>query len=258
MCHLAPPRNRWLQAPHCNKHDGTDESGVARLGLRGGVVRAYAGVVTASDVAEVTVVLALTAPHAALILPFLESPSSSALISRYREPHRHYHDVTHIREVFAHIAQVAEQFQQLRPALYAALYHDAIYDSKRKDNEARSAELARAELSGLLDESELRVVSELVVATASHGAVLAGAHPDVGLFLDCDSAILGADAARYREYAAGVRLEYGHVSKLLYRLGRGKFLKGMLKRSTFFHTTWFEARYGEQARTNLRAELKGL
>jgi predicted metal-dependent HD superfamily phosphohydrolase len=166
--------------------------------------------------------------------------------------------VKHLREVLERIAEVTEQFQQLRPVLYAGLYHDAIYDPRRKDNEARSGELASVELRPWIDERELRVVTELILATAAHGSALGQTHPDVGLFLDCDAAILGADPVRYRAYAEGVRLEYGHVSKLLYRLGRGKFLKSLLRRPTIFHTPCFEERYGAQARLNLRAELKGL
>lgn len=211
--------------------------------------------VAAKDVASL---LGLSQPHSALVAPFFASPIAGALVARYQEPHRHYHDVAHIREVLANVARVADQFRRLRPVIYAALYHDAIYDPKRKDNEALSAELAKSELASLVDAAELDVIGELILATAHHGSTLDEEHPDVGLFLDCDSAILGADEARYREYAAGVRREYAHVSKLLYRLGRGKFLKGMLKRSTLFHTPWFEARYGERARLNLRAELKSL
>jgi predicted metal-dependent HD superfamily phosphohydrolase len=207
---------------------------------------------------DVSALLALPSPLATLIAPFLASPSAVGLVARYREPQRHYHDVTHIREVLGHIAQVAAQFRQLRPVIYAALYHDAIYDPRRKDNEARSAELAERELAGLLDAAELQVVIELILATASHGASLGQTSPDVGLFLDCDAAILGADEARYREYATGVRREYGHVSKWLYRLGRGKFLRSMAKRRAIFHTSWFEAHYGERARVNLGVELKAL
>lgn len=193
-----------------------------------------------------------------LIAPFASSSTAPSLVARYREPHRHYHDVTHLTEMLEHVALVAEQFQQVRAVVYAALYHDAIYDPRRKDNEARSAELARRELTEFLDEADLRVVSELILATAAHGAALVQAHPDVGLFLDCDSAILGAEDGRYRAYAAGVRQEYAHVSKLMYRLGRGKFLKSMLKRPTLFHTSGFEARFGDRARRNLRAELNAL
>ena len=207
---------------------------------------------------DVGTVLGLSPRLVAELLPFLDAPVAGELVARYREPQRHYHDVTHLREVLGHVANVAEQFGQLRVVAYAALYHDAVYDPRRKDNEARSAELARRDLAPLLQVYELEVVAELIMATAKHGAALDAAHPDTALFLDCDAAILGAEDTRYRQYAEAVRREYGHVSKLLYRLGRGKFLKAMLKRPRVFHTPWFEVRHGAQARRNLAAELDAL
>lgn len=207
---------------------------------------------------DVGTVLGLSPRLLTELAPFLSAPVAGELVARYREPQRHYHDVSHLREVLGHVAHVAEQFGQLRAVAYAALYHDAVYDPRRKDNEARSAELARRDLAPLLQVDELELVAELIMATAAHGAELGAAHPDAALFLDCDAAILGAEEARYRQYAEAVRREYGHVSKWLYRLGRGKFLKSMLKRRRVFHTPWFEARHGAQARRNLAVELDSL
>lgn len=214
--------------------------------------------VTSSASANTVQTLGLAPSFAAHLASFLDSPKGVAVLARYREPHRRYHNSTHLTELFGHMAEVAPQFRQLRPTLFAALYHDAIYDPRRKDNEARSAELACDELRDVLEPAELRVTSDLILATATHGETGEAVDTDVLLFLDCDAAILGAGPTRYRAYADGVRQEYGHVPKVLYRLGRGKFLRAMSKRAAIFRTLWFEDRYGEQAKLNLRAELHAL
>ncbi len=66
----------------------------------------------------------------------------SALKQAYETPPRPYHN-------FLHIAHCLDEFQTVSrlvanpQALQLALcFHDAIYDSKAKDNEQRSAELA--------------------------------------------------------------------------------------------------------------------
>ncbi len=64
------------------------------------------------------------------------------LIARYTESHRFYH-------TFAHVAHCLDELETVRhlaidsEALEMALwFHDAIYDTKARDNEEKSAELA--------------------------------------------------------------------------------------------------------------------
>lgn len=189
---------------------------------------------------------------------FWDSPQAAALVERYREPHRHYHNLTHLTEILRHVAAHAAHFTSLRVAVYAALYHDVIYDPQRKDNEAQSAHLAARDLVSWLSSSDLAGVISLIDATAHHGAKLAEGAPGVGLFLDCDAAIMGADAERYQQYADAVRREYEHVPSLMYRWGRRRFLAKMLARPSVFHTAWFTSAYGERAHANLRAERASL
>lgn len=185
---------------------------------------------------------------------FWDSPQAAALIERYRQPHRHYHNLTHLTEILRHVTSHAAHFTSLRVAVCAALYHDVIYEPERKDNEAQSAQLAVRDLASWLTAAELAGVVALIDATAHHGAKLASATSDVAWFLDCDSAIMGADPERYQQYADGVKREYQHVPSIMYRWGRRRFLAKVLARPTVFHTPWFENEYGERARGNLRAE----
>src|SRR6266571_2975962 len=64
------------------------------------------------------------------------------LVARYSEPHRHYHTVQHLNECL-------ERLQELMPFVphpaeieIALWFHDAIYDTRKTDNEARSAHWA--------------------------------------------------------------------------------------------------------------------
>src|SRR5690606_16388705 len=73
----------------------------------------------------------------------------AALEAAYAEPPRAYHDFDHVREVLRHHADVAAGPGWAQPAetYLAVLYHDAIYEAGRSDNEIRSAELAVAAIA---------------------------------------------------------------------------------------------------------------
>jgi predicted metal-dependent HD superfamily phosphohydrolase len=70
-------------------------------------------------------------------------------------------------------------------------------------------------------------------------------------------AILGADAAAFDAYDAGIEEEYrGHVPGLLFRINRRRFLKNLLARQRIFLSDWFHERYDAAARANLRRVLQ--
>jgi predicted metal-dependent HD superfamily phosphohydrolase len=73
-----------------------------------------------------------------------------------------------------------------------------------------------------------------------------------------DIAILGAPAAVYADYVAGVRAEYGHLDDATWRAGRGGFMHRALRRPHLFRTPIYLADSEPQARLNLAAELEGL
>jgi predicted metal-dependent HD superfamily phosphohydrolase len=73
-----------------------------------------------------------------------------------------------------------------------------------------------------------------------------------------DLAILGADPARYKAYAADVRLEYSHVPEKLWRMGRSLVLERMLDKDVLFPDREFRDRLETQARANMTAEIASL
>lgn len=200
--------------------------------------------------------------HAAIpmpALPFaLADAQLDALQSAYATPPRAYHNFHHVQEVLRHYGDVADGPGWRQPAevALAVLYHDAIYEAGRKDNETRSAELAVAQIARFMPDAgvDARRVMELIELTARHGSFSPGDVDDeTALFLDCDMAILGAEPAVFDAYDRGIAAEYrGHVPGWLFKLNRRRFLKALLGRPRIYLSDFFHDRYDAQARRNLR------
>ena len=145
------------------------------------------------------------------------------LLLRYSEPHRHYHTGQHLAECFEKVQDIialAEHPAEVRLGLW---FHDAIYDTRRHDNEQRSADWARSagrEL-GAGAESAQRI-HDLIMFTR-HSAAPVGA--DAEILVDADLSILGAPPERFQQYEAQVRREYEWVPDEMFRSGRARILK---------------------------------
>jgi len=186
-----------------------------------------------------------------------------SLLIRYAEPHRRYHTATHIMLMVRHLHDMcrAAATQPSPEVLAAALYHDAIYDPRAPDNEARSADLAATQLSEV-DWPTVRCdsVAAMILATAGHlGPDVANVDDvDTTLLLDADLAILGAEPAAYQAYVNGVRAEYSHVDHAAWVAGRAMVLHRFLDRPQLFLTEYMHATYEHRARANIEAELASL
>lgn len=199
-------------------------------------------------------------------------PLPPGMLARLREayatPVRAYHHFGHVEAVLAHFWEVAAGpgWSCPREAWLAVLYHDAVYAPGRRDNEARSAALAAAEIGHWLPDAALDVrhVVDLIELTARHGMLAPealGAGPggdDRRHFLDCDMAILGADPDTFDAYDSAIAEEYrGVVPGWLYRLNRRRFLRGLLRRERIYLSGFFHERLETAARANLRRVLAG-
>ncbi len=185
--------------------------------------------------------------HAPLVLsPDIERTLAAA----YAEPQRAYHTATHIAELLRWFVIVHDEVGWHAPAAVylAILFHDAVYDPTRHDNEARSAALA-VTLAGAGPET-----TQLIALTAQHGKLDHADH-DAAHFLDSDTAILGAAPAEFDAYDAAIAFEYKHVPPDTYRAGRCAFLQSMLARERIFFSAFFHARLDARARTNLTRAL---
>jgi predicted metal-dependent HD superfamily phosphohydrolase len=179
----------------------------------------------------------------------------------YAAPGRHYHGLRHIEALLDLAAQHADAISD-RDALEAAIwFHDAIYDTRRHDNEELSAALATARLAGAAAEDRIARIAAMIRATAGH-VVPAFADPaaahDCALFLDMDLAILGSTPAAFGAYEQAVRREYDWVGEPQWIAGRRAVLAGFLARPTIYANEAFRATHEAAARRNLADALARL
>jgi predicted metal-dependent HD superfamily phosphohydrolase len=186
------------------------------------------------------------------------------LLDRYAEPHRAYHDVTHLAEVLAAVELLAEHADDLPVVVAAAWWHDAVYDvtAGAGRNEEASARLAERTLTGwtaaghAVDTGRAARVGDLVRMTAEHDAP--AGDRDAEVLSDADLAVLAADPDRYARYAADVCREYEHVPEAAFAAGRAAVLRGLLAHDRLYRTAQGQARWEDRARANLARELAAL
>lgn len=177
------------------------------------------------------------------------------LLERWSEPHRHYHDVTHLLGVLDALATLTPSGAPLVVEL-AAWFHDAVYDGAPGADEEASAVLAEGALAGHLPARDVAEVARLVRMTADHAP--ADGDRQGALLSDADLAVLGAEPARYDRYVASVRQDYAHVSDDEWRLGRAAVLRQLLALDPLYRTERGRALWRELAGANLRRELAAL
>ena len=174
----------------------------------------------------------------------------------YAYPPREYHTLRHVADCLSLFDDFRTSAENPDAIEFALFVHDAIYDATRKDNEARSAVLGAMLLDQLGAPAALvSRVGTLVAATSHTRSGLAG---DDAIIVDLDLSILGADPARYDEYAVGIRKEYAHADASTYRVGRCAFLRSMLARERLFAVPGMRDRLEDRARTNMQVELESL
>lgn len=188
-----------------------------------------------------------------------DGPSDDAfdsLTAAYGEAGRAYHTLDHILDCLARLDE-SEISPAERDLVEAAIWlHDVVYDPRRSDNEARSAEWAARALSAAgVRQRTATQVHELIRMT-DHAAEAAG--PGGRLLCDIDLSILGRDERQFDDYQRRIREEYAWVPEPEYRDGRARFLSALLGRPRIYLTDAFHDRYETAARRNLQGALARL
>ena len=193
--------------------------------------------------------------------PLIDESLKQELSALYRAEDRHYHNLVHIEAMLGLAGDYRALLGDPEAVEAAIWFHDAIYDSKTKDNEARSAALAEKRLAGRTDAGRLRRIGAMILATATHQLPRFdddATTRDASLFLDMDLSILGAEPDAFDAYEHAVRREYDWVEEPMWRAGRGAVLKDFLARTRIFHTEEFRQRFEPQARLNMARSLEAL
>lgn len=179
-----------------------------------------------------------------------------ALCTAYAEPGRHYHTAHHVNACLRLLAAYRHLAERPDEVAVALCFHDAVYDTRRSDNETRSAEWAARWLTARGAHAAVTArVRRLVLATR-HDARPVGA--DEALLVDLDLSVLGRSARTFARYDAGIRREYAWVPAPEYARRRAEVLRGFLARDRIFVTAPLFDRFEARARQNLRAAMARL
>jgi len=183
------------------------------------------------------------------------------LKQRHAEPQRHYHTWAHIEALLGWFGQRRVHLHDPLSVELAILFHDAVYDPTRSDNEAESARLlGDADLPDLDDTVRARAL-RLIEATARHEIPEGLDGPDrndMAEFLDMDLSILGARREVFDAYEDAIRREYAFVPEDLYREARRGILQRFLERERLYFSDWGRERFEATARVNLAPSIAAL
>lgn len=187
-----------------------------------------------------------------------------ALLDRWSDEHRHFHNLRHLAAVLHRVDQLAEETHEPDLVRLAAWYHGAVFSSEKKVAEASqggeqstaSAILAHDELISLgIPARAADRVAALVNAIVRHAPDPADF--DAAVLNDADLAMLAAEPQRYKEYKSAVRAEYAHIPVDVYLKARIRVIERLLARKSLFLSP-MGAAWEAPARQNLDMELHRL
>ncbi|MCI5208770.1 MAG: N-methyl-D-aspartate receptor NMDAR2C subunit [Candidatus Electrothrix sp. ATG2] len=173
----------------------------------------------------------------------------------YTEPGRHYHTDKHIADCLTHLQAQRQQATHPAEIAIALWFHDAVYDTRRDDNEEQSAEWAVNFLgASKVEQAIIDRVAQLIMVTKTHNPH----DTDTALMADVDLSILGAQPHLFEQYDTDIRREYAWVPDEQFRQGRVRVLNSFLERDNIYTTASFAEQYEQQARVNLRRKIEQL
>ncbi len=183
-------------------------------------------------------------------------PLADAVLTAWAEPGRRYHGLDHLLDCLAELDGAPADGAD-RDRVEAALwFHDAIYDPRAGDNEARSADWAGRALAELGIPPEVADDVARLVRLTRHTDQ--ATDPSGRLLCDIDLAILGREPATFDAYDRSIRDEYAWVPEPDFSAARTRVLAGLLARSPLYQTMHFRRRYEAVARANLGRALERL
>ena len=157
-------------------------------------------------------------------------PAFDVLVAAYSAPERHYHNLEHLGEMFKVVERLAGLVEQPDALHLAIWFHDAVYDSRTKDNERRSGELAVDLLGPLgVPAATIERIVSMIWATAHPGrrAARPAGHAGVARRGPRDSGRVGRAVRAVRGgHSQGVRVGAGGGLSCRPRRGAVKIPRG--------------------------------
>jgi len=178
------------------------------------------------------------------------------LIRAYSLPGRFYHNLTHIQDclsLFDGTRFLACHPEEVELAIW---FHDAVYDTRKNNNEQRSAEWAGSVIrqAGLSSDTSERI-SYSILATRHETEVT---DTDAQLLADMDLSILGREEDVFWIYEENIRREYAWVPESQFRQRRMEILRGFLERRHIYYHEKYREMATERARLNLKQAIARL
>ncbi|RRQ46560.1 hypothetical protein DTW91_04865 [Chryseobacterium sp. SC28] len=174
----------------------------------------------------------------------------------YSQKSRKYHNLSHLENMILELENVKKEISDYNVMLFSVFYHDIIYKATAKDNEEKSAEIAKTRLEKLnISDDRISKIYNQILATKSHKR---SDDSDTNFLLDADLAILGKDWKVYENYIHQIRKEYAIYPDFLYNSGRKKALTHFLEFDEIFKTNYFKEKYEKIARENIQKEISML
>lgn len=186
------------------------------------------------------------------------------IIARYAEPHRYYHDYSHIVQLLSEFREVRHLCKNPDAVEMFLRLHDLIYKIGAKDNEEQSAEMTESILiqarlpedfsAGFIEETK-----RFILLSKDHLADPADI--DGSLSVDLDLSILGQEPNVFNRYERNIWKEYvwaGGMQESKFVQGRSEILNKFLDRKQIYATPYFHKKYEKQTQANVERSLKQL
>lgn len=172
----------------------------------------------------------------------------------YSQKSRYYHNLFHLENMITELMLVNDEINDIDSILFSVFYHDVVYKSTSKNNEEKSADIAKIRLQKInLSEDHIEKIYNQILATKSHKE---SDKIDTNFLLDSDLSILGKNWIEYERYIKQIRKEYSIYPDFLYNPGRKKVLEHFLTYDKIYKTDFFRDLYEKQARENILKEIE--
>lgn len=189
-------------------------------------------------------------------IPHGARPGWQCLVALHATPPRAYHNLEHVADCLAQFDALPRPAETNAAIELALFWHDAVYDSRAKDNEDQSARRWQEFASTAGIAGDLAAEVARLIRLTDHRSP--ADDPAGKLIQDVDLSILGRDEAAFDDYERKIREEYGWVVDVDYHAGRAAFLRGVLDRPRIFQTPAASERFEAAARSNLLRSLARL
>ena len=174
------------------------------------------------------------------------------LAQGYSEPHRHYHDIGHLKHCLHGLGLAATVAHDPATLELAIWFHDLVYDPGAKDNEERSAEVFASLVGPYMAPERVDRIRKLIMTTMHREQPEGG---DERFIADIDLSSFAKPWPQFLTDGDNLRAEEPDRSDEDFYAAKIRFYRSLLQRRRIFNTVPFQLRYEAHARENIERYL---